>query len=240
VLSPQEWASIQIVRDWLGLFQLATTRLSSRDLTTISSVFAVFLGLQAHVRSLLSNLSGSLPRELTAGLIGAHEKLAEYLTKLDACPYYMWAACEFLDLFSVFPISHDLLAVLDPRIRLSGVLQAVVHDPRLHEDVLVSKAKFDAHFLSHYSTGTTSSSSTTPSTNQDPFFSIFASAQPSVSAPRKELEQFFALPPEGFDGPDPVQWWASRTSQFPCLSRMARDVFSISGKNLTRSSFGCF
>jgi hypothetical protein len=240
VISPQEWAAIRIVRDWLSLFQLATTRLSSRDLTTISSVFAVFLGLQAHIRAQLSNLPGNLPRELTAGLIAAHEKLAEYFTKSDACPYYMWAACESLDLCSIFPDSDDLLAVLDPRIRLSGALQAVAHDPRLQEDVLVSKAKFDAHFLSNYSTGTSSSSSSTPSTIQDSFFSIFSSAQPSVSAPRKELEQFFALPPEGFDGPDPVQWWASRTSQFPCLSRMARDVFSISGKNLIRSFFACF
>jgi hypothetical protein len=56
------------------------------------------LGAPGSCCSLLSNLSGSLLRKLTAGLIGVHEKLAEYLTKLDACPYCMWAACGFLDL----------------------------------------------------------------------------------------------------------------------------------------------
>jgi hypothetical protein len=31
--------------------------------------------------------------KLKAGLIEAHEKLAEYFKKSDASPFYMWAAC---------------------------------------------------------------------------------------------------------------------------------------------------
>lgn len=44
-----------------------------------------------------------------------------------------------------------------------------------------------------------------------------------------ELEQFFSLPQEDFDTCDPLAWWAGRRSQFPDLSRFARDVLGISG-----------
>jgi hypothetical protein len=65
---------------------------------------------------------------------------------------------------------------------------------------------------------------------EDPFFSAFSSGQQSVWAPQQELDQYFSLPVEPYrDGPDPVQWWNSRRSQFPCLSRMARDILSIPG-----------
>ena len=47
-----------------------------------------------------------------------------------------------------------------------------------------------------------------------------------------ELEEFFKLPPEDFDNCDPVQWWAGRRTQFPNLSRFARDVLSIPGNSL--------
>jgi hypothetical protein len=44
-----------------------------------------------------------------------------------------------------------------------------------------------------------------------------------------ELEEFFKLPLEDFKNCDPIQWWAGRRTQFPNLSRFARDILSIPG-----------
>ena len=44
-----------------------------------------------------------------------------------------------------------------------------------------------------------------------------------------ELEEFFSLPQEDFETCDPLQWWAGHCSQFPNLSRFARDILSIPG-----------
>jgi hypothetical protein len=200
VLLPEEWAAIEIVKEWLQMFQLATTRLSSLDTSTISSVFAVFLGLQSHVRTQLANAPVDLPPELTAGLIGAHKKLAEYFTKSDACPYYMWSACEYFDLCFLSAPNFDFHLVLDPRIRLSGALQVVAHDQRLQQDVLASKVKFDDHFRLHYAAHHMPSNNSHPLVLNDLFFSIFATQQPKVPAPTQELDAFFSLPPESFDG----------------------------------------
>jgi hypothetical protein len=41
---------VEIVANWLKLFRDTTTRMSTRDKTTISSVYAVFLGIQDNVR----------------------------------------------------------------------------------------------------------------------------------------------------------------------------------------------
>ena len=51
-----------------------------------------------------------------------------------------------------------------------------------------------------------------------------------------EIEEFFKLPQESFEKCDPIQWWAGRRAQFPNLSRLARDILSIPGTNLTCGS----
>jgi hypothetical protein len=89
-----DWKAIETVCSWLKIFRDATTQMSSRDKTTISSVFGVFLGLQNHIRQLLRQSASSMPDDLRDGLLDAHEKLAEYFKKSDASPYYMWAACK--------------------------------------------------------------------------------------------------------------------------------------------------
>ena len=48
-----------------------------------------------------------------------------------------------------------------------------------------------------------------------------------------EVQEYFKLPRENFDTCDPLRWWAGRCSQFPNLSRFARDIFSIPGKFTT-------
>jgi hypothetical protein len=92
-LSLEDWSAIEIVTRWLRVFRDATTHMSSRDQTTISSVYGVFLTLQDHLRQQIQEASPSTPLELIDGLRDAHEKLAEYFEKSDLSPYYMWAAC---------------------------------------------------------------------------------------------------------------------------------------------------
>jgi predicted solute-binding protein len=93
-LGDDDWKSIKIVAEWLRLFRKATTCMSAHDKTTISLVFAVFVSLQNHIRHQLRSLPRDVPVELKAGLVKAHEKLAEYFKKSDTSPYYMWAACK--------------------------------------------------------------------------------------------------------------------------------------------------
>jgi hypothetical protein len=47
---------------------------------------------------------------------------------------------------------------------------------------------------------------------------------------KDELEEFWKLPAEDFEICDPIQWWAGRRSQFPDLSRLARDILAIPGE----------
>lgn len=93
ILSDTDWSAITTIAGWLSLFREATTFMSSRDKTTISSVFGVFMALQDDVRAHI-RASDGVPIELKQGLLDAHEKLAEYFKKSDASPYYMWSACE--------------------------------------------------------------------------------------------------------------------------------------------------
>ena len=50
-----------------------------------------------------------------------------------------------------------------------------------------------------------------------------------MPATHNELEEYFRLPQEDFDTCNPLAWWAGRRSQFPNLSRFARDVLGIPG-----------
>jgi hypothetical protein len=47
-----------------------------------------------------------------------------------------------------------------------------------------------------------------------------------------ELEEYFQLAPDT-SGIDPVKWWSDRSSSFPNLSRLARNVLSIPGEFLS-------
>jgi hypothetical protein len=49
------------------------------------------------------------------------------------------------------------------------------------------------------------------------------------TAVKDELEEYYRLPVEDFDACDPIQWWSGRRSQFPNLSRLARDILAIPG-----------
>jgi hypothetical protein len=234
VLDQDDWSAIEVVKGWLSLFRTATTHMSSRDKTTISSVFAVFLALQNDVRQSLKAATSGISLELKTGLIEAHEKLAEYFRKSDASPFYMWAACKSGQLLAdTCWLISMFIAVLDPRVTYHGALEAAGSEWDLRQDIMTSKRNFERHFLEHYTepifsaprTASTSASSSTTS-----IFSLFTRGRDQTSEPLAELERFFALSAEPYETcADPVQWWGSHRSLFPRLSRMARDILAIPG-----------
>jgi hypothetical protein len=227
-LSAEDWGMVEIVASWLKLFCDTTTR----DKTTISSVYAVFLGLQDNVRQHIKSASAGMSARLKAGLIGAHEKLAEYFKKLDPSPFYMWAACECC-ITCFVPSADSEWLVLDPRVTFHGTLCTARGADDLREDVFKSKLDFERYCLARYSDEPSTTSTAEP-TGQDAayqIFDLFAENADEPSAPQQELEWFFALRPEKYGtSPDPAKWWASRQLTFPRLARMARDILSIPGQ----------
>jgi len=69
--------------------------------------------------------------------------------------------------------------------------------------------------------------SSTSSSPQKVDFTMWYKKRPTTM--KDELEEYFRLPVEDFDTCDPIQWWAGRRSQFPSLSRLARDILAIPG-----------
>lgn len=58
----------------------------------LSTIHAIFRGLQDHICSTLAELSDSAPAQLRDGLVDAHQKLSEYYYRSDESPFYTWAA----------------------------------------------------------------------------------------------------------------------------------------------------
>jgi len=94
-LDPSDWAAISQVAGWLKAFRSATTEMSKTKEPMLSTIHAIFRGLQDHISSILHELPNSTPTQLRIGLIDAHTKLSEYYFRLDESPYYTWAACEY-------------------------------------------------------------------------------------------------------------------------------------------------
>jgi hypothetical protein len=135
-------------------------------------------------------------------------------------------ACLFTEQFSV----------LDPRIMFSGLKHRFGHQFDLAVGLDDIKKEFGYHFLDNYipdaPAAASQPSSATPGLlrRSETLDFLGESAPPRASdAPRRELEQFLALEPEAMDC-DPVRWWASRTAQFPHMSKFAKDILSIPGE----------
>ena len=71
---------------------------------TLSTVHAIFRGLQEHIRTIISQLPPTVSPKLREGLIAAHTKLSDYYYKSDESPFYTWAASKFY-----FPLIIDIL-----------------------------------------------------------------------------------------------------------------------------------
>ena len=87
-LSADEWAAIRLVTGWLQVFRRATTRLSSANTLTLSTVHLIFRMLQNELRTAYKAIPADAPQCLKVGLLSAHRKLSDYYMKFDASPYY--------------------------------------------------------------------------------------------------------------------------------------------------------
>ena len=61
----------------------------------ISTVHAIFCGLQEHIKEILRDLPDTALPQLQDGLLVAHQKLSEYYYRLDESPYYTWAVSQY-------------------------------------------------------------------------------------------------------------------------------------------------
>jgi hypothetical protein len=95
-LDSNDWAAISQVAGWLKAFRSAMTEMSKTKEPMLSTVHAIFRGLQDHVSSTLRELPDSAPSQLRTGLVEAHTKLSNYYFRSDESPYYTWAACEYI------------------------------------------------------------------------------------------------------------------------------------------------
>jgi hypothetical protein len=73
----------------------ATTEMSTTKKPMLSTVHAIFRGLEVHVKTILETLLDTAHPQLCDGLVAAHQKLSEYYYRSDASPYYTWATSEF-------------------------------------------------------------------------------------------------------------------------------------------------
>ncbi|KZV78299.1 hypothetical protein EXIGLDRAFT_691657 [Exidia glandulosa HHB12029] len=72
------WAALKIIEDWLFAFRVATAQMSTTKRPMLSSVHAVFRGLQNSLRSSLAKLPNDCNPRLKTALLDAHRKLSYY------------------------------------------------------------------------------------------------------------------------------------------------------------------
>ena len=93
-----------------------------------------------------------------------------------------------------------------------------------------------AQYATNISTDSTRHSFTKPSSSasssrdKSPSKVNFTSRYRKERANRDELEEYFKLPREDWEGCNPLHWWMGRRGQFPSLFGLARDLLTIPGK----------
>ena len=68
--------------------------MSTTQTPMLSTMHAVFRGLQDELREIIRDLPDSVPSSLKQGLTDAHRKLSDYYYKIDTSPYYLWSSRE--------------------------------------------------------------------------------------------------------------------------------------------------
>ena len=91
-LPNEEWEAIELVAKWLKSFRAATTQMSATRTPMLSTMHAVFHGLQEDICNILSDLPDTVSPSLKKGLMDAHLKLSDYYYKIDASPFYLWSS----------------------------------------------------------------------------------------------------------------------------------------------------
>ncbi|KAF8222280.1 hypothetical protein L208DRAFT_1524605, partial [Tricholoma matsutake] len=98
-LAEDEWVVVAQVADWLKAFRSATTQMSTSKQPMLSTMHAIFRGLQEHIHQIYRNLPTSIAPKIKAGLLDAHRKLSDYYYKYNQSPFYTWAARKFPDYY---------------------------------------------------------------------------------------------------------------------------------------------
>ncbi|KAF8985499.1 hypothetical protein BDQ17DRAFT_1257040, partial [Cyathus striatus] len=91
-LSQREWSAIELVTTWLHAFRQVTTQMSTTKQPMLSTMHAVFRGLQDELKKAISALPDNINPQICSGLLKAHRKLSDYYHHFDQSPYYTWAA----------------------------------------------------------------------------------------------------------------------------------------------------
>jgi hypothetical protein len=133
----------------------------------LSTMHAIFCGLQEHLHSILRELPNSIDPSIRQGLLNAHEKLSDYYYKYDKSPFYTWAACECsLSLQQWHIWKLELFdPVLDPWISYEGIKEDYNDDPLLWEYLESAKQDLHNYYHTHYANSTWSSRPLVPETS---------------------------------------------------------------------------
>ncbi|KIJ31033.1 glycosyltransferase family 1 protein [Sphaerobolus stellatus SS14] len=123
-------------------------------------------------------------------------------------------------------------AMLDPRIGNKGLLLDHETEPELLSLIETREEQLQVFYDANYAGKAVSRSASIAtivpgSPEKIDFTARYSRRQPADA--RNVLQEFFSLIPEGFLKSDPVRWWGRRTTLFPNLSRLARDILSIPG-----------
>ncbi len=94
-LDKDEWAAIASVAEWLMAFHSVTTQMSTSRVSMLSTMHAIFRGLQEHVRKIYRDLPTGTAPKIMDGLLDAHKKLNDYYYKHGQSSFYTWATYEF-------------------------------------------------------------------------------------------------------------------------------------------------
>lgn len=126
-------------------------------------------------------------------------------------------------------------SVLDPRIGYEAFLADCGDDKALQDHVKATLNKLRVYYAKNYAPDPSAPAAVLSHINalgpssspQRNFLERYKHGKSHKL--QNELEAYLQLQPEDWKTCDPVQWWASRRSQFPNLSRLARDILSIPG-----------
>ena len=128
----------------------------------------------------------------------------------------------------VFDLTHQIL-VLDPRIRYSGLVADCEGDTSSLRELKKAKDNLEQYFCSHYC-APPSRPSTPPLTSSPTDFTAHYETLPVESV--DEWEEFLTLKRESFPTCGLIWCWGGRSSIFPKLSKLARDILSMPGMSL--------
>jgi hypothetical protein len=167
-------------------------------------------------------------------MVRAHRKLSDYYMKFDQSPFYIWSSSGFPALiFCNQRLTHLACPVLDPRISLDGLLEDCNNDPASLAHIDEMKDKLKVYFERHYNRPDPAQllnfPQTTASESGSPQKVDFTARYHRATRVIDELAEYLRQPRENFKTCNPLKWWAARTSQFPNLSRFARDLLTIPG-----------